>query len=135
MRSTALPATLVLVLLSAACGKNEECERARLAAASSWEDVRKQAGRFKFQGAPGFENLTTEQKAEHHKVFSEIEAQAGLVFESFAFQKITWTAAKNGRERAQKAFDDYRHKDQYASFSTMLQGANKKYDATEAACR
>lgn len=126
---------LTLLLSSTGCGKNEECEKARLAAATSWEDVKKQASKFKFTGVAGFESLSTEQRAEHHKVFDEIETQAGLVFDSFAFQQITWTAAKNGRDKVQKAFEGYRDKDKYTSFSTQLQGAYKKYDAAEAACR
>jgi hypothetical protein len=125
----------LLLSFVAGCGKNEECEKARLAAASSWEGVKQQAGKFKFSGVAGFESAPTEQKAEHHKAFAEIETQAGLVFDSFAFQQITWTAAKNGRDKVQKAFDGYRDKDKYSSFSSQLQSAYQKYDAAEAACR
>ena len=126
---------LSLCLATAACGKNEECEKARLAAATSWEDVKKQAGKFKFQGAIGYENLSTDDKAAHHKLWQEVEAQAGLIFDSFAFQKITWTSAENGRKKLEAAWKDYGDKDKYASFGGQLQGALQKYDAAEAACR
>lgn len=126
---------LLLLLASAGCEKSEECQKARLAAATSWEDVKKQAAKLKYQGTPGFESLSTEQKAEHHKVFQQVEDHAGLLFESFAFEKITWNAAKNGRDKLESAWNGYRDKDKYSSFNTQLQGAYKKYDAVEAACR
>jgi hypothetical protein len=135
MSSSFRIALLTLALSSVACEKGEECEKARLSAATSWQDVKKQAGKLKFSGTVGFENLSASEKAEHHKVWNEIETQAGLVFDSFAFQKITWGTAESGREKAQKAFDDYKDKAKYASFSSTLQSASKKYEAVEAACR
>ncbi len=130
-----LPLMAALLVCAAGCKDEQECEKTRMHAASSWEEVKNQAGRFKFQGLAGYESWSAEQKAEHHRVFNEIETAAGLVFESFAFKKITWTGAKNGREKARAAFDGYRDKDKYTSFAATLQGANKKYDAAEAACR
>jgi hypothetical protein len=127
--------TLGMLASTAGCRDSEACERARMQAASSWEDVKSQAGKFKFEGTTGYESWTADRKAEQHKTFSEIESAAGLVFESFAFQKITWTGAKNGRGRARKAFDDFRDKQKYSSFSATLTGAEKKYEAAEAACR
>jgi hypothetical protein len=128
-------AALALLGSAVGCKDAEACERARMQTASSWEEVKTRAGKFKFEGTAGFESLPPERKAEHHNTFSEIEAGAALVFESFAFQKITWTGAKNGREKARKAFDEYRDKDKYSSFSAALAEAEKKYDAAEAACR
>lgn len=135
MRWTAAGLAALAVLALAACEKGEECEKARLAAANSWEEVKNQAGKTKFQDTVSYEGLSGPQKAEHHAVWSEIETQSALVFDSFAFQKITWNSAKNGRDKVQKAFDGYEHKHKYSSFSTMLQSAYKRYDAAEAACR
>jgi hypothetical protein len=131
------PAVAALALLGSAagCKGGEECERARMQTASSWENVKTLASKLKFEGTADYDSWPAARKAEHNKTFTEIESAAGLVFESFAFQKITWTGAKNGRTRARKNFDEYPDKEKYPSFAAALSGAEKKYDAAEAACR
>jgi hypothetical protein len=134
-------ATLALILLAlpsvlvAGCKNEAACTKARLANASAWESVKKDAQHFEFQGAPGYEDLNATQKRTHLETWKTIEEQAELVFESFAFDKIGWDTADKARDRVVKEFNGYFDKDKYAGFQALLDSAEKHYTEAEAACR
>lgn len=130
-----LAALALAVLCAPACKSGEECDRARLANASAWEKVKGEAGRLKFQGVAGYEEMTASQKAAHVEAFRTVEEQAGLVFESFAFQKISWTTGSKARDRAVQEFNTYFDKDKYSGFKAVLDAAQKRFNEAEAACR
>ncbi|MBE7479338.1 MAG: hypothetical protein HS104_05005 [Polyangiaceae bacterium] len=128
-------ALLAFALLLGACQDEERCEKARLATATEWEKVRNEAGRFKFQGVAGYEEMNATQKTTHLDAFTAIEQQAQLVFESFAFKKISWTTGTRARDRAVKEFNGYFDKDKYVGFKGLLDSAQKRFSEAEAACR
>ena len=64
-----------------------------------------------------------------------MEQQAQLVFESFAFQKISWTTGTKSRDRVVKEFNGYFDKDKYVGFKGLLDSAQKRFSEAEAACR
>jgi hypothetical protein len=63
-----------------------------------------------------------------------MEAQAGLVFESFAFEKISWDTGSKARDRVQKEFDGYFDKDKYAGFKGLLDAGIRRFNEAERAC-
>jgi hypothetical protein len=117
------------------CKDEDKCNVARGASASAWEGVKTDAARFKLSGASGYEELTPSQKQEHYQVFSTVETQAQIVFESFATPSIAWNNATAAREKARKEFDRYFQKDSYAGFAAKLDTAQKRFTEAEAACR
>src|SRR5688572_28575632 len=88
-----------LVLANAGCEKNEECTKTRLAASDSWKEVQEKAGKWKLQGAIGYEDYDQRQKAEHYKIWNAIETNSEVIWKSFAFEKITWSASDPAREK------------------------------------
>src|SRR5690349_321082 len=124
-----------LSLAIVGCKDEDKCNVARGATASAWEAVKNDAGRFKLSGAAGYEELTTSQKQEHYQVFSTVESQAKIVFESFATPVIAWNNATPAREKARKEFDRYFQKDAYSGFAGKLDAAQKRFTEAEAACR
>ena len=124
-----------LSLLLLACESNVACHKARLEGSDAWKRVAESAGKLKLQGRPGFEELDQAQKAKHHEAFAEVEKQADMVFQSFAYEKITWNTADPAKQKANQAFNDYPAKSEYTSFQMTLNGANKQFDATAAACK
>lgn len=126
---------LALGLALAGCQDEERCEKARLATASDWEKVKHEAGRFKFQGVAGYEEMNATQKTTHLEAFTVMEQQAQLVFESFAFEKISWTTGTKARDRVVKEFNGYFDKDRYVGFKGLLDSAQKRFSEAEAACR
>ncbi|MBI3204343.1 MAG: hypothetical protein HYZ29_22590 [Myxococcales bacterium] len=128
-------ATLCLSLVVWGCQDEEKCERARMATANEWEKVRNEAGRFKFQGVAGYEEMNAALKTNHLETFTVMEQQAQLVFESFAFKKISWTTGTRARDRVVKEFNGYFDKDKYVGFKGLLDSAQKRFSEAEAACR
>jgi len=126
--------TLALLLL-AGCENNEACEKERFVASTKWKDVSDTASKLKLTGGPGYDDLDAARKAKHHEAFFEIEKQAQMVFESFAFQKITWNTANPARQKANQAFENYGGKGEYRAFQTTLAGANKQFDQTAKVCK
>ena len=126
--------TLVVSSL-AGCESNEACEKERLLASTKWKAVAESAGKLKNTGGPGWEDLDTTRKAKHHEAFAEVERQAQMVFESFAFQKITWNSANPGRQKANQAFEGYGGKGDYRAFQTTLLAANKQFEQTAKVCK
>lgn len=131
------PSTFALLgaLAVLGCKDEDKCNVARGATASAWEAVKNDAGRFKLSGAAGYDELATSQKQEHYQVFSTIETQAKIVFESFATPVIAWNNATTAREKARKEFDRYFQRDAYAGFAGKLDAAQKRFTEAEAACR
>lgn len=125
----------MLVALLSGCQDEEKCTKARLATATDWEKVKNEAGRFKYQGVVGYEEMNAAQKTTHLEVFTVVEQQAQLVFESFAFSKISWTTGVKARDRAVKEFNGYFDKDKYVGFKGLLDSAQKRFIEAEAACR
>ena len=128
------------ILLSAAtllpsCKDEAACTRARLATATEWEKVRNEAGRLKFQGVVGYDEMNAAQKTTHRDAFKAMEENAQLVFESFAFDRISWTTGSKARDRVVKEFNGYFDKDNYAGFKGVLDSALKRFSEAEAACR
>lgn len=128
-------ATLCLSLVVWGCQDEEKCERARMATANEWEKVRNEAGRFKFQGVAGYEEMNAALKTNHLETFTVMEQQSQLVFESFAFKKISWTTGTRARDRVVKEFNGYFDKDKYVGFKGLLDSAQKRFSEAEAACR
>jgi hypothetical protein len=118
-----------------ACKDEQKCEKARLASATDWERVKIDAGRFKFQGVAGYDDLSPTQKKTHHDAWTEIEANAQIVFESFAFSVIAWDNATTARTKVEKEFDGYFQKEKYSGFRGQLDAALKSFSEAEAACR
>lgn len=116
------------------CKSAAECRKARLSAVSSWEGIKAQAGKHKLGGGPGYDEMSESQKKKHFDDWTDIEGGAHLVWESFAFEQITWNAANNGRTRVNAAFDRV-EKTRYASFDGALATANKRFTEADAACR
>lgn len=135
MPPTPKHALVALCLVLAGCQDEERCEKARLATATEWEKVKNEAGRFKFQGVAGYEEMNASQKTTHLETFTLIEQQGQLVFESFAFKKISWTTGTKARDRVVKEFNGYFDKDKYVGFKGMLDSAQKRFNEAEAACR
>lgn len=132
---TTKSAPILALLLTIACGKNEECTKARLEASDAWKTVTAQAASARLKGWIGFEDLPQEKKAEHVKAFQEIEKQAEMVNSSFNYEKITWKTADPARSEANKAFDGYFGKENFTIFAAALKTANERYEATAKACR
>lgn len=126
---------LPLALAPAGCKDEAACTKARLATATDWERVRNEAGRLKFQGVAGYEELNAAQKTTHLEAFKTMEEQAQLVFESFAFDRISWTTGTKARDRVVKEFNAYFDKDRYSGFKGVLDSAVKRFAEAEAACR
>ncbi len=127
-------ATLIAATSLAGCKSDQECRRARLAGVSAWEDVKNQSGKLKLSGGPGYEALTESQKKDHFDTWNKLEEGSGLIFESFAFERIGWMGAQNGRKQVQAAYKDV-DRDKFASFSASLDAALKRFSEVEAACR
>jgi hypothetical protein len=116
------------------CKDEEACTRARLATATEWEKVRNEAGRLKFQGVAGYDEMNAAQKITHRDAFQAMETQAQLVFESFAFERIGWTTGTKARDGVVKEFNGYFDKEKYAGFKGVLDSALKRFAEAEAAC-
>ncbi len=127
--------TLGLAFCLVGCQDEEKCERARMATANEWEKIRHEAGRFKFQGVAGYEEMNASQKTMHLETFTLVEQQAQLVFESFAFKRISWSTGTKARDRAVKEFNGYFEKEKYVGFKGLLDSAQKRFSEAEAACR
>ncbi len=117
------------------CKDEQKCQKIRLESASDWERVKTDAARFKFRGVTGYEDLSPTQKKTHHDAWAEIEANAQIVFESFAFSVIAWNNATTAREKVEKEFDGYFQKEKYSGFRGQLDAALKSFSEAEAACR
>jgi hypothetical protein len=126
---------LILLVALTVCQDEEACERARMATANEWEKIKVEAGRFKFQGVAGYEEMNAAQKTTHRDAFAAMEEQAQLVFESFAFKRISWTTGTKARDRVVKEFNGYFAKDKYVGFKGLLDSAQKRFSEAEAACR
>jgi hypothetical protein len=126
---------LLTATLAAGCGKNEECQRARLEASRAWQTVTTQAGEAELKGPPGFEELSDVQKAEHVKQWGEIEKQSEMVSSSFTYEKITWKTAGPARDKTNQLFDAYSAKNEFLVFSAALKTANTKFDETAKLCK
>ena len=137
MKNGALASALLgaSLLSASACDSEERCTKARLANATAWQSVRNEAGRLKYQGVAGYDELGTAQKTTHLAAFKAMEEQAQLVFESFAFERISWTTGEKARDRVVKEFDGYFDKDKYAGFKATLDLGVKRFNEAEGACR
>jgi hypothetical protein len=128
-------AALLGGILGSGCGKNEECQRARLEASRAWQTVTQQAGEAELKGPPGFEELSDAQKAEHVKQWGEIEKQSEMVSSSFTYERITWKTADPARTKANQLFDGYSAKSEFLVFAAALKTANTKFDETAKLCK
>jgi hypothetical protein len=126
---------VALALVAVGCAKNEACTKTRLEASDSWKEVHEKAGKWKLQGAVGYEEYDERQKAEHYKIWNSIETNAEMIWKGFAFEKITWTTSDPARDKAMKEFKGYWAADKYSSFQSLLEGANKRYDDVAAKCK
>jgi hypothetical protein len=127
---------VVICLLLSGCSKtNEECTKARSEASDVWKDVHEKAGKWKLQGATGYEEYDARQKAEHYRIWNAIETGAESVWKAFAFEKITWSSARPGRDSATKEFKSYWAADKYTSFQALIDGANRHFDGVAAICK
>lgn len=137
MKHRVLATALWVGLLLAAPGCKDEaaCTKARLATATAWENVKNEAGRLKYQGVAGYDELGPAQKTTHLEAFKTMEEQSQLVFESFAFDRIGWDTGTKARDRVVKEFDGYFDKDKYVGFKGVLDSALKRFNEAEAACR
>jgi hypothetical protein len=132
-RSSAV--ALVTGVLALGCGKDEECQRARLEASRAWQTVAAQAGAAELKGPPGFDELSESQKAEHVKQWGNLETQSAMVSSSFTYEKITWKTAEPAREKTNEIFNGYSAKSDFPVFAAALKSANQKFDATAKHCK
>jgi hypothetical protein len=128
-------APMLALLFTLACGKNEECTKARLEASDAWKTVTSQAAAARLSGSSGLDELTEAKKAEHAKAFGEIEKQAEMVHSSFNYEKITWKTSDPARSEAGKAFESYFGKENFTIFAAALKTANQRYEAAAKVCR
>ena len=137
MKHTLLTAGLVAASLLAVpgCKNEEDCTKARLATATAWQSVKNEAGRLKYQGVSGYDELGPAQKTTHLEAFKTMEEQSQLVFESFAFERIGWDTGTKARDRVLKEFNGYFDKDKYVGFKGVLDSGLKRFNEAEAACR
>jgi hypothetical protein len=133
--ATPKSAPILALLFTLACGKNEECTRARLEASDAWKTVTSQAASARLNGWIGYEDLSEDKKAEHVKSFQQLEKQAEMVSSSFAYEKITWKTSDPARSAANSAFDGYFAKDNFTIFAAALKTANQRYETAAKACR
>jgi hypothetical protein len=126
---------LLTSILGTGCGKSEECEKARLEASKVWQAVAAQAGEAELKGPPGFEELTSAQKAEHVKQWSELETQSEMVSSSFTYEKITWKTADPARAKTNEVFNGYSAKGEFLVFTAALKTANARFDEAAKLCR
>lgn len=133
--ATTKSAPILALLLTLACGKNEECTKARLEASDAWKTVTSQAASARLNGGIGLEELPEAKKAEHAKAFQEIEKQSEMVHSSFNYEKITWKTSDPARSEAGKAFDAYFGKENFTIFAAALKTANQRYEAAAQMCR
>ena len=133
-RRGTLVALLTSILL-VGCGKDEECQKARLESSRAWQSIAAQAGQAEMKGPPGFEELAEAQKAEHVKQWANIETQAGMVSSSFTYEKITWKTADPAREKTNELFNGYSAKSDFLVFAAALKSANQKFEETAKLCR
>ena len=117
------------------CGKDEECQKARLEASRAWQTVAAQAGEAELKGPPGFDELSEVQKAEHVKQWANIETQSGMVSSSFTYEKITWKTAEPAREKTNEIFNGYSGKTEFPQFTAALKSANQKFDEAAKLCK
>ena len=128
-------APILALLFTLACGKNEECTKARLEASDAWKTVTTQAASARLNGWIGFEELPETKKAEHVKAFQEIEKQSEMVHSSFNYEKITWKTSDPARTEAGKAFEGYFGKENFTIFAAALKTANQRYESAAKLCR
>jgi hypothetical protein len=122
-------------VLATGCKTNEDCTRSRLEASDSWKDIQEKASKWKLQGAVGYEDYDARQKGDHYKSWNAIEANSEVIWKSFAYEKITWSAADPARNNVNKEFKGYWAADKYSSFASQLEGANKRFDSVKAKCQ
>jgi hypothetical protein len=127
--------SLLLLVLTLGCEKDEACTKARLAASDAWQNVTTQAGNAKVKGWVGFDDLSEPQKAESVKTWTAIETQAEMVFKSFAYERITWKTSDPARQEARQKFDGYFAKDNFSLFAASLKAAEQKYEEASKLCR
>jgi hypothetical protein len=125
-------ASLTLVF---GCKDEEKCTKARNAAADSWKEVSASAAKNKVAPEIGIDELAADKKAPHVEAWGTIEKQAEMISSSFLYERITWNTADPALAKANAAFDGYFAKDQFKSFSMLLQGGNDSYKAAATACR
>ena len=128
-------AAVLTGVLAIGCGKDEECQKARLEASRAWQSVAAQAGQAELKGPPGFEELTETQKAEHVKQWANLETQSGMVSSSFTYEKITWKTADPARQKSNEIFNGYSAKSDFPVFAAALKTANQKFDEASKLCR
>lgn len=126
---------LLTGILAIGCGKDEECQKARLEASRAWQTVAAQAGQAEMKGPPGFDELAEPQKAEHVKQWANLETQSGMVSSSFTYEKITWKTADPAREKSNEIFNGYSSKNEFPVFAAALKTANQKFDDAAKHCR
>jgi hypothetical protein len=132
-RSSAV--ALLAGILTFGCGKNEECQKARLEASRAWQTVAAQAGEAELKGPPGFDELSDVQKAEHVKQWANLETQSGMVSSSFTYEKITWKTADPAREKTNELFNGYSAKNEFPLFAAALKSANQRFDEAAKLCK
>jgi hypothetical protein len=133
VRSSAV--ALVVAIFACGCGKDEECEKARLEASRAWQSVAAQAGEAELKGPPGFDELSEAQKAEHVKQWANLETQSGMVSSSFTYEKITWKTADPAREKTNEIFNGYSAKGEFPLFAAALKSANQRFDEAAKLCK
>jgi hypothetical protein len=126
---------LLLGILGTGCGKDEECQRARLEASRAWQNVTTQAGEAELKGPPDFNELSPPQKAEHTKQWRDVKTQSELVSSSFTYERITWKTADPAREKTNTVFNGYSAKSDFPVFAAALKSANQRFDDAGKLCR
>ena len=132
-RSSAV--ALLAGVFASGCGKNEECQRARLEASRAWQTIAAQAGEAELKGPPGFDELSETQKAEHVKQWANLETQSGMVSSSFTYERITWKTADPAREKTNEIFNGYSAKSEFPLFAAALKSANQRFDEAAKLCK
>jgi hypothetical protein len=121
--------------LALGCKDDENCTKARNAAADAWKLVSATAAKNKVAPNIGIDELPPDQKAPHVQAWGTLEKQAELISSSFLYEKITWNTADPALAKSNAAFDGYFAKDRFKTFALQLHDGNDRYKAAAAACR
>jgi hypothetical protein len=112
------------VFILAGCGKNEECERARLALSKTWGMLRESAAKRKLAGVDV-------------EAWSAVEERAALAESSFMTTSVTWNSADNARKDLGDKLTSLRTDTEgnLKGFQLSLTAAFKEQDEFKSKCK
>ena len=124
--------------LAAGCKNKEECDKARMATARAWRDVRELAVNQKMTAADEDAHRSDAQKEDWVKAWTGFENRADLLSSSFQTEQITWDPAAQGKKKLRDEFEAFSTSNPghgTESFRTLLKGAEDFTALAEKSCK